>query len=147
MWQIWLIIALFFFILEIATTGFLVFWFGIGALVAMLFSLLGIHLVLQIIIFLIVSTILIIFTKPLVNKLAKPESNVKTNVYSIEGKIGKVTKDIEPVDGKGQVIVDGESWSAKSYDNSFIPKGTEIIVESLNGVKVIVKPYNFNDKN
>ena len=67
------------------------------------------------------------------------------NEYDIitgEGKIGKVTKDIEPIEGRGQVIIDGETWSAKSFDDSFIPKGTEIKVESLNGVKVIVKPFN-----
>lgn len=141
MWQIWLVISLFFFILEIATSGFLVFWFGIGGLIATLLSVFVDNVIIQTIVFLITSTILIIFTKPLVNKISKPEQIVKTNAYSVEGKIGKVTKDIEPVEGRGQVIIDGETWSAKSFDDSFIPKGTEIKVESLNGVKVIVKPF------
>ena len=141
MWQIWLVISLFFFILEIATSGFLVFWFGIGGLVATILSIFVENVIIQTVVFLIVSTILIIYTKPLVNKFSKPEQIVKTNVYSVEGKIGKVTKDIEPVEGRGQVIIDGETWSAKSFDDSFIPKGTEIKVESLNGVKVIVKPF------
>lgn len=141
MWQIWLVISLFFFILEIATSGFLVFWFGIGGLIATLLSVFVDNVVIQTLVFLITSTILIIFTKPLVSKFSKPEQIVKTNAYSVEGKIGKVTKDIEPVEGRGQVIIDGETWSAKSFDDSFIPKGTEIKVESLNGVKVIVKPF------
>ena len=141
MWQIWLLISLFFFILEIATSGFLVFWFGIGGLIATLLSVFVDNVVIQTLVFLITSTILIIFTKPLVSKFSKPEQIVKTNAYSVEGKIGKVTKDIEPVEGRGQVIIDGETWSAKSFDDSFIPKGTEIKVESLNGVKVIVKPF------
>ena len=141
MWQIWLVISLFFFILEIATSGFLVFWFGIGGLVATILSVFVENVIIQTIVFLITSTILIIFTKPLVSKFSKPEQIVKTNAYSVEGKIGKVTKDIEPVEGRGQVIIDGETWSAKSFDDSFIPKGTEIKVESLNGVKVIVKPF------
>lgn len=143
MWQLWLVISLAFFILEIATTGFLVFWFGVGGLVATVLSLFIDSILVQALVFLVVSTILIIFTKPLVNKISKPENIVKTNVYSIEGKIGKVIKDIEPVEGRGQVIIDGETWSAKSFDDSFIPKGTEIKVESLNGVKVIVKPFKF----
>ena len=142
MWQIWLVISLFFFILEIATSGFLVFWFGIGGLIATLLSVFVDNVVIQTLVFLITSTILIIFTKPLVSKFSKPEQIVKTNAYSVEGKIGKVTKDIEPVEGRGQVIIDGETLSAKSFDDSFIPKGTEIKVESLNGVKVIVKPFN-----
>ena len=142
MWQIWLVISLFFFILEIATTGFLIFWFGVGGLVATLCSLFVKSIVLQTLIFIVISTLLTIFTKPLVDKYIKTTNTTKTNAYSVEGKVGKVTKDIEPIEGRGQVIIDGETWSAKSFDDSFIPKGTEIKVESLNGVKVIVKPFN-----
>ena len=142
MWQYWLVIALFFFILEIATAGFLVFWFGIGALIATIMSLFIKNVIIQTLIFLVISSILIIFTKPLTNKLlAKSNKVVKTNAYSVEGKVGKVIKDIEPIEGRGQVIIDGETWSAKSFDDSFIAAGTEIKVESLNGVKVIVKPF------
>ena len=142
MWQIWLVISLFFFILEIATTGFLIFWFGVGGLVATLCSLVIKNVILQTLIFIVTSTLLTIFTKPLVDKYVKTTNTTKTNAYSVEGKVGKVTKDIEPIEGRGQVIIDGEAWSAKSFDDSFIPKGTEIKVESLNGVKVIVKPFN-----
>ena len=141
MWQTWLIISLFFFILEIATSGFLVFWFGIGGLITTILSLFVKNVIIQTVVFLVTSTLLILFTKPLVAKFAKAEASVKTNAYSVDGKIGKVTKDIEPIEGRGQVIIDGETWSAKSFDDSFIPKGTEIKVESLNGVKVIVKPF------
>lgn len=142
MWQIWLVISLFFFILEIATTGFLIFWFGVGGLVATFCSLFIKNVVLQTLIFIVTSTLLTIFTKPLVDKYVKTTNTTKTNAYSVEGKVGKVTRDIEPIEGRGQVIIDGETWSAKSFDDSFIPKGTEIKVESLNGVKVIVKPFN-----
>lgn len=142
MWQSWLVIALFFFILEIATAGFLVFWFGVGALVATFMSLFIKNVIIQTLIFLAVSSVLLIFTKPLTNKiLSKSNKVVKTNAYSVEGKVGKVIKDIEPIEGRGQVIIDGETWSAKSFDDSFIAAGTEIKVESLNGVKVIVKPF------
>ena len=141
MWQIWLVISLFFFILEIATTGFLIFWFGVGGLVATLCSLVIKNVIVQTLIFIVTSTLLTIFTKPLVDKYVKTTNTTKTNAYSVEGKVGKVTKDIEPIEGRGQVIIDGEAWSAKSFDDSFIPKGTEIKVESLNGVKVIVKPF------
>ena len=142
MWQIWLVISLFFFILEIATTGFLIFWFGVGGLVATLCRLEIKNVIVQTLIFIVTSTLLTIFTKPLVDKYVKTTNTTKTNAYSVEGKVGKVTKDIEPIEGRGQVIIDGEAWSAKSFDDSFIPKGTEIKVESLNGVKVIVKPFN-----
>ncbi|MBQ7410682.1 MAG: NfeD family protein [Clostridia bacterium] len=140
MWQFWLIIAGAFVILEIATMGFLVFWFALGALAALVVSLLVDSILVQAIVFLVVSTILLFATKPLVNKIMPKDSFVKTNSYSIEGKVGRVTIDIEPVEGKGQVKVGGESWSAKSADDTYIPKDTEVIVEKIEGVKVIVKP-------
>lgn len=140
MWQFWLITAGAFVILEIITVGFFVFWFAIGALAALVVSLLIDNILIQAIVFLVVSTILIFATKPLVNKLMPKDSYVKTNSYSIEGKVGRVTVDIEPVEGKGQVKIGGESWSAKSTDDTYIPKDTEVIVEKIEGVKVIVKP-------
>lgn len=140
MWQVWLIIAGLFLILEMVTMGFLVFWFAVGALVAMLASLFIENLVAQSVIFLIVSTLLIFATKPLVNKLMPKESFVKTNAYSVEGKVGKVTIDIEPVEGKGQIKIGSEVWSAKSFDDTYIPKDSEVVVEKIEGVKAIVKP-------
>ena len=90
MWQIWLIVAGFFLILEIITTGFLVFWFSIGALIAMCSSFFIENVIVQTAIFLISSTILLFITKSFVQKITKKDANVKTNVYSIENKIGKV---------------------------------------------------------
>ena len=140
MWHIWLIMAGIFVILEIITTGFLVFWFAIGALAAMVVSFFIESVLVQSIIFLIVSTLLLFATKPFVNKIMPKDSFVKTNSYSIEGKVGKVTIDIEPVEGKGQVKVSGEAWSAKSADDTYIPKDTEVVIEKIEGVKAIVKP-------
>ena len=140
MWQMWLIVAGLFLVLEMVTMGFLVFWFAVGALVAMLASFFIESVVAQSVIFLIVSTILIFATKPLVNKIIPKESFIKTNAYSIEGKIGKVTIDIEPIEGKGQIKVGSETWSAKSFDDTYIPKDEEVVVEKIEGVKVIVKP-------
>lgn len=140
MWQMWLVIAGAFLIIEIITLGFLMFWFSIGALIAMVSSFFIDTILVQAIIFLVSSTILLFTTKPLVNKILPDEATVKTNASSIEGKIGKVTVDIEPIEGKGQVKVNGETWSAKSLDNSYISKDTEVIIERIEGVKVIVKP-------
>lgn len=142
MWQIWLIISGFFIILEIITTGFLVFWFALGALVAMIFSLFIHSVVVQTAIFLISSTILLFATKSFANKVLKSDESVKTNAFSIEGKVGKVIKDIEPIEGTGQIKVNGEVWSAKSYNDTYISKDTEVTIEKIDGVKVIVIPLN-----
>ena len=140
MWKIWLITAGIFLILEISTTGFLVFWFSVGAIIAMIFSLFIDNIIIQSIIFLVVSTFLLFITRPFVNKVMPEKNYVKTNSFSLEGKTGKVTVDIEPIEGKGQIKVSGEVWSAKSLDNTSIPKDTDVVVEKIEGVKAIVKP-------
>lgn len=140
MWYTWLILAGALIIIEIATTGFLVFWFAIGALAAMIVSLFVKSILIQSFVFAIVSTILLFATKPFVNKIMPKNTFVKTNSYSIEGKVGKVTIDIEPIEGKGQIKIAGEAWSAKSADNTYIPKDTEVVIEKIEGVKAIVKP-------
>ena len=139
MWQIWLIAAGIFFIVEIATVGFLVFWFGIGALVAMLSSFFIPDVYIQTIIFLVTSTLLIFLTKPFVNKFMKKDKTIPTNAYSIIGRIGIVTKEINSVLGTGQVKIGGEVWSAKVKTDETIPVGTEITVIEIDGVKAVVE--------
>ena len=141
MWQIWLIIAGVCLIGEIMTTGFLVFWLSIGALLSMIVSFFTDNVIIQTAVFVISSTILIFATKPFVKKFAKTK-DVKTNAYSIIGKNGIVTADIDSINSKGQVKVDGETWSAVGKDDIDIQKGTEIEVLEIKGVKAIVKPVN-----
>ena len=140
MWSYWLILALFFMVLEAFTVGFLVFWFGVGALLALFTSLITDNMIIQSTVFIISSTLLLFATKPLVAKITKNDKEVKTNVYSVINKKGKVIVDIDPDDSTGQVKIAGDVWSAKSANNTRIPKGTNVIVEKIEGVKVIVKP-------
>lgn len=142
MWQFWLILAGMFLIIEIISVGFLVFWFSIGALIAMVASLFIKSIVAQATIFVISSAILLFVTRPFVSKITQKDEVVKTNVYSIEGKVAKVVVDVNPIEGKGQIKVDGETWSAKSYNDTVIPKDTEVLIEKVDGVKAIVKPLN-----
>ncbi len=140
MWQFWLILSGLFLLIEIFNSGFLIFWFSIGALVAMVVSFVINNIIIQATIFLIVSTLLLFITKPFVNKILPKDSFIKTNSNSIEGKIGKVIVDIEPIESKGQIKINGEVWSAKSANNTYISKDTEVIIEKIEGVKAIVKP-------
>ena len=145
MWKIWLVLSGIFVIIEIVNLSFFIFWFALGALITMVVSLFIDSLPLQIAIFVVSSTILLFATKPFVKKFIDKDSNVKTNAYSIEGKVGKVTVDIEPIEGKGQIKVNGEVWSARSEENEIIPKDTEVIIEKIDGVKAIVKPLIKNN--
>lgn len=139
MWQIWLIASGVFFILEIFTIGFLVFWLGVAALLAMLISFLTDSIIIQTTVFVVSSALLIFATRPLVNKITKKDT-VPTNVYSIVGKKGIVIEDIDWATGKGQIKSEGEVWSAKTREQINISKGTEVEIESIDGVKVFVRP-------
>lgn len=139
MWVLWLIAAGVFFVVEMATVGFLVFWLGIGALLAMITSFITSNLAIQFAVFLISSTLLIIFTKPLVNKFVKIPNEVKTNAYSIIGKKAIVIAPINNIEGTGQIKIDGDVWSAKSYNEENIPKNSEVEIVEIDGVRAVVK--------
>ena len=138
MWYIWLIAAGIFFVIEIATTGFLIFWLGIGAIFAMITSLFADSILIQTAVFVVSSIVLIPLTKPLVSKYFDDGKQVATNAYSLIGKIGLVTTAINALNSTGQVKVNGEVWSAKS--DADIAQGTEVEVLKIDGVKLIVKP-------
>ncbi len=146
MWVFWLIAAGIFFIIEMATIGFLVFWLGIGALLAMLTSFITDSILIQSIVFVVSSVLLLIFTKPLVNKFIKIPKEVKTNAYSIIGKKGIVISKINNIEGSGQIKIDGEIWSAKSIDDEDLPKDTEIEIVEIDGVKAVVKKIEDTSK-
>ena len=141
MWQFWLIVSGICFVLEMATVGFLVFWFGIGALFALITSLITDNIIIQTTVFILSSTLLLFLTKPFVKKLTNKDK-IQTNAYSIIGKTGIVTREINSKKGIGQIKVESEIWSAKTeVDNDIIiPEGTEVEIIDLDGVKAVVKP-------
>lgn len=138
MWQFWLIAAGIFFVFEMITVGFLVFWLGIAALITMVVSFFTDSIIIQTAVFVVSSILLIFLTKPFVKKFMNSKDNVATNAYSIIGKNGLVTEDINQTLGTGQVKIDGETWSAKCLDEAFIPKGSTIEVLKIDGVKAVV---------
>ena len=143
MWQFWLIASGIFFIAEIITTGFLVFWLGIAGLITMCVSFFTDNLMIQASIFVILSAVLILATKPFVNKFVnKKETTEKTNAFSIIGKTAIVIKDIDSINGVGQIKVDGEVWSAEGINGSNIEKGTKVEVKEIDGVRAIVAPIS-----
>lgn len=138
MWVIWLILCGVFLLVEIFTVTFLMFWPGIGAFLAFITSLLTPNVTIQIAVFAISSTLMIIFMKPLVKKLFKT-TDVPMNKNALVGKKGIVIKEIDNINSKGQVKINGELWSAKSINNTIIPEKEYVTIESVEGVKLIVK--------
>ena len=138
MWQFWLIASGIFFVIEMITVGFLVFWLGIAALITMVVSFFTDSLIIQTAVFVISSILLIFLTKPFVQKFMNSKDTVVTNAYSIIGKHGLVIEDIDSISGTGQIKVDGEVCSAKCSDSTFIPKGSNIKILKIDGVKAVV---------
>ncbi len=135
----WLIIAILFFIIEVLTPGvFLYSCFSIGAIIAAVVSLFSKSLILQCIIFVVVSILSIYFLKPLLMKLLIPLT-IKSNVDKIVGQTGVV---VERIDGKksmGIVKVENELWRAVAENNEVINVDEEIVVLKVEGAHLVVK--------
>ena len=139
MWMFWLIVSGIFFVGEMVTTGFLIFWLGIGSLLALVVSLFTTNLFIQTAVFVISSILLIFATKPLADKFSKKDT-VPTNVYTLAGKKGIVLETIDPKEGKGLIKVGGEIWSALCDEELVIQKDSEIEIVKIEGVKAYVNP-------
>ena len=137
---IWLLLCALCLVAEIFTITFLLFFPGIGAFLAFLTSLVTDSIGIQIAVFVISSSLMIIFIRPLIAKLFKTKT-VATNSNSLIGKSGVVLKDIAGTDKIGQVKVAGEIWSAVCDEKVKLKKDSKIIVEAIEGVKLIVKEY------
>ena len=124
--------------IEAATMGLTTIWFTGGAFVAMLIELLHGGIYLQIIGFLIVSLILLFYTRPIAVKYFNKERE-KTNLDSVIGKSAVVTATIHNLQESGQVIVDGKEWTARSNDaEKVFEKGEIVRIVSISGVKLMV---------
>lgn len=137
-WQVWLVLALVFTVIETATTTFFIFWFGVGAAAAALTAYLGGHFVLQMLVFIGVSVVFVAMTRPFARRVQ--QSRVKTNVDALTGRVGTA---LGPIDGHGRtglVKVDGETWTAIAAEESPVMKGQRVTVLGVEGVKLIVRP-------
>ena len=130
-------LTILFAIIEAVTFGLVTIWFAISALIMVFVSFLPIALVYQVIIFLVISTVLLIFTRPLALKKFKP-GIVKTNVDSLVGMHALVTRQITEFD-RGEVKLNGQIWSARSQEGLTIKEGTKCEVLRIEGVQAIVR--------
>ena len=139
-YQIWLIVAIVLAILEIATAGFGVICFAVGAGFSALAAGLGANVTWQIVIFAIVSLLTFIFLRPVVMRfLDKRSKDVKTNADALVGRKGIVSERIDAAQHTGRVAVDGDDWKAVSENGEVIEKGTSVEIVKLDSIIVTVK--------
>lgn len=134
----WLLALILFCVIEGVTVGLTSIWFAAGALAALIVALLGGHLYLQILVFLLVSAAALALVRPLAVRLLKPGYS-PTNADRVIGQTALVAEDIDNVEGKGLVVISGQTWSARSEHNVTIPAGTQVRVLRIEGVKVYVE--------
>lgn len=135
---IWIIVLVVCLIIEISTLGLASIWFAGGALLAMVIAIIGGPLWLQILVFLITSIVLLVFTRPIAMKYFN-KNLTKTNVESVVGKQAIVTENIDNLKGAGRIVTNGMEWTARSNDDSQIEEGTVVVIEKIEGVKAIVR--------
>lgn len=135
----WLIAMVVFIIAELSTVTLVSIWFAAGSLVAIIASLLGAGLGLQVMLFLLTASLLLISLRNIVRRYIHPKL-IPTNVDTIIGSTGVVITPINNVSALGRVKLGGMEWSARSTDGSHISEGTLIRVDRVEGVKVFVSP-------
>lgn len=136
---IWVALLVLFVIIETATAQLVTIWFAIGSLAALISSFFTDSIVIQIVIFAVVSLIALAITRPLAKKITDTKKQA-TNADMYIGKEGVVSEEINNLEAKGLVKVKGTVWTARTEDDKIIiPVGTHIEVLRIEGVKLIVK--------
>lgn len=140
-WQFWFITLIAFLIIEVVSLNLISVWFVLGSLVALVLSLFGFSQTIQIIVFIVVSSIcLVLFffiAKPKLNKRIK--TSEKTNADRIINQEGVVIERIDPLANTGLIRVRGQIWSARSSHDQIIQKDKLVLVKEIKGVKAIVE--------
>ena len=136
--RLWLGAMVLFGVVEIFTAGLVSIWFVAGALAALAAAVLGADILVQVILFVVVSAAALAVTRPLVRKYTRADI-VPTNADRVLGTMAKVTETIDNENSTGAVYTDGKTWTARSVDGSVIPVGEQVEVTSLEGVKLFVK--------
>ena len=135
-WAFWLFVAIVFFVVEASTVNLTTIWFGIAAVVTMITALITDNYYIQAVVFIAVALLMLFFTKPVVAKYLKPK---QTNALTIIGQQAPVTETVDNLNGKGQIKINGNTWTARSVENEIIEKGSVVTVAEIKGVTAYVK--------
>lgn len=133
----WVAITVICVVIETMTLALTTIWFGISAFVMVFLAFLPIPFAMQLFIFVVLSLILLIFTRPLVQKKLS-QKKITTNYERVIGQIAVVTKKITAID-KGAIKINGMEWTAAVRENITLEKGSKCVIEEIAGVTAYVK--------
>lgn len=141
----WLALFVVLLVIEIITMGLTTIWFAAGAFIAFVAGILGFGVTVQVVVFIVVSAVLLIMTRPLAVKYFNQERQ-KTNAESLIGQQALVIEDIDTLEAKGRVEIRGMEWAAKTDEpDGKIAKNTVVVVNGIQGVKLIVRDREERD--
>jgi len=141
---LWLGAIVVFGVTELVTEGMVSIWFVAGSLAALFTCMSGWSLGgispegTQVLVFAVVSAVALALSRPLVRRfMTRP--GIPTNSDRVLGKVAKVTEPVDNDRSSGAVYVDGKTWTARSADGAVIPAGTQVKVQKIEGVKLLVQ--------
>ncbi len=143
----WLVAMVAVIVIELATLGLTTIWFACGALAAVIAAALDAPLLLQILMFVVVSFAVLLAVRPIAVKYFNKD-RTRTNIESMIGRQAIVVSEIDNMQGVGQVSVNGMDWSARSTINELkISVGRVVVIRAVDGVKLIVEENKTNKAN
>ena len=142
-WILWVIFGLVFIVAEIFTTGFVLLWFGIAALLAAFAALLGFDLPVQFGLFFVISVLLIAASRTIfVNFLSREGTGdeLRTGVDALPGQVGTVMTSSKGALKAGEVKVFGSVWTAYPAEGEEpLQEGERVLVERVKGASIYVR--------
>ncbi|MCQ2463281.1 MAG: NfeD family protein [Clostridia bacterium] len=142
---IWIALAVIFAVAEAVTVQLVTVWFAVGAVGAVVANILGASPIVQTAVFVALSVLTLIISRPFVKKFTKTKIQ-PTNADMLIGETAVVTQSIDNLRGEGTVTVRGIVWTARSSDNSPVDEGEMVTVVKIEGAKLIVKKKKDNQE-
>ena len=138
---VWAAVFVLSIVFEAQTAEMVAIWFLPGALASLVLAMCGVDLWIQLVVFFVASAALLVLTRTwLKKKLKKLTNNEKTDTELLIGRSVKVVEDIDNLNERGAVKVNGQIWSARMVDDGMTAtEGEFVTVESISGVKLICK--------
>ena len=135
----WIILFVILAGVEAATMALTTVWFAGGALAAFFVAKVGLSVNAQLSVFVLVSFVLLIFTRPWALQYVNRHT-VKTNADSLVGRRARVTEEVNNALGTGTAVVGGQEWTARSKEEDCVyTVGATVEICAIQGVKLIVK--------
>jgi membrane protein implicated in regulation of membrane protease activity len=139
-WAIWIVIGVVLLVVEATTMAFVTIYFGVAALVVAALAAAGLPLGLQLVAWAALAVAGLVATRPALRRAAERGPRLVTGPEALRGRIGVVIKEIRELE-PGQVRVDGDTWTARSYlDDDPIPAGSRVEVVEVRGITALVIP-------